>query len=191
MAGERKDATQSAEAAADERIEHRVAQLDATVFRSMARWREASIEMGRAFNELKKILGHGKWQRHFEETFAPHGITLRTAERYMKRANKPDATSKTVNVSIFKPATDQGAQEIREASQQAETEVGAASGHNKLKKEGHLYKLPLHMTEDEKNAMDALRKSSHWPRAEKRIIALLKRLWVKYGIVNKDVKRRS
>jgi len=78
---------------APEQIEDRVAELDATVIRSMARRREASIEAGRALNELKKLLGHGKWQRHFEETFAPTGITLRTAERWMKRARKADADS--------------------------------------------------------------------------------------------------
>src|SRR5712691_8587860 len=99
MAGERKDVTQRAEAAAAERTEDRVAALDAQVFRSMARRREASIEMGRAFNELKKILGHGEWQRHFEETFAPHRITLRTAERYMRLASEADAVSKNDNVS--------------------------------------------------------------------------------------------
>src|SRR5713226_3753256 len=147
MAGERKDVTQRAEAAAAERIEHRVAELDAEVFRGMARGPEANIEVGRALKELKKILGHGKWQRHLAETFAPCGVTLRSAERYMKMASEADAVSKNDNLSTFKPATDRGAQEIREATQQAETEVGAASGHNKLKK-GRLHKLPLHMTED-------------------------------------------
>ncbi len=189
------DATQRAEAAAAaERREDRVAELDAKVFQGMARGREANIEVGRALNELKKILGHGKWQRHLAETFAPCGVTLRSAERYMKMASEADAVSKNDNLSTFKPATDRGAQEIRNATERAQAEVGAPSGQ-KLKKEPRrvdgIYKLPLRMTGDEKDAMDALRKLPDWPRAEKRIIALLKRLWVKYGIVNKDARRRS
>src|ERR1019366_3192975 len=84
--------------AAAERIEERIAELDAAVFRSMALRREANIEVGRALNELKKILGHGKWQRHFTETFGRSGLNLRTAERYMKRASKND------NVSFLKRA---------------------------------------------------------------------------------------
>ncbi len=192
MAGERKDVTQSAEAAAAaERTEDRVAELDATIFRWWARRREEGIKAGRAFNELKKILGHGKWQHHFAETFAPRGISLRTAERYMRLASEADAVSKSDNLSTFKPATDRGAQEIKEATKQAEADVGAASGHNKLKKAARLYKLPLHMTEGERNAMDALRKSSHWPRAERKIVCLLRQLCVKYGVVDENDRGRS
>ena len=147
-------------------------------------WRggAANIEVGRALNELKKILAHGKWQRHIAETFARCGVTLRSAERYMKLARQADAVSTIDNLSTF-GATDR-----------AQAEVGAASGHKLTKAarraEG-IYQLPLRMTGDEKNAMDTLRKLPDWPRAEKTIIALLKRLLVKYGIVAKDARRRS
>jgi hypothetical protein len=172
--------------AAASTLEDRIAQLDATVFRSMAQRRKESIQMGRAFNELKQLLGHGKWLRHFAGTFAPRGVILRTAERYMRRASKEDAVLKIDSVTIFKPATDRGAEEIKDAAEQAQAEGEAPSGHSKLKKEGRLYRLPLRMTDDEKDAMDALRKSPDWPHAEKRIISRLKELCVRYGIVNED-----
>lgn len=179
--------------AAAERKEDRIAELDAQVFHWMARGRAANIEVGRALTALKKVLRHGRWQRHIRETFAPRGLSLRTAARYMQLATQEDAVSKNAKMAVFKPATDRGAQQIRVASERAQEEV-AAAGH-KLKKAPRsvdgIYKLPLFMTGDQKNAMDALRKSPDWPLAEKAIIALLKRLWVKYGIVNKDARRRS
>jgi hypothetical protein len=175
------DVTESSEAATDQ-IEDRVARLDATIMRSMTERREASIEAGRAFNELKKLLGHGKWKRHFDEMFASQ-ITLRTAERWMKRAAKANIASRSDSVSNFKSASDQDAQNIREATEQAQAEVDAQSAQRKVKKEGRLYMLPLHMTDDEKNAMDALRKSPHWPLGEEKILSRLRRLWIKFGIV--------
>jgi len=158
-------------------------------------WRggAANIEVGRALNELKKILAHGKWQRHIAETFASCGIKLRSAERYMKMATQADAVSKLDNLSNFKPATDRGAQEIRSASDRAQAEVGAASGHKLTKaprRADGIYQLPLRMTGDQQNAMDVLRKLPDWPLAAKTIIALLKRLWVKYRIVDKNARRR-
>ncbi len=97
----------------EEIFRDRVAELDAKVFRGMARGREANIEVGRALNGLKKILGHGKWQRHLAETFAPCGLTLRSAERYMRLASEADAVSKNDNLSTFEPATDRGASRPR------------------------------------------------------------------------------
>ena len=188
---QRKQSTERAATA--ERRHDRVAELDARVFQGMARGRAANIEVGRALNELKEILGHGKWERHIAEALAPSGITERTAQRYMKMAAQADADS-TDNLSAFKPATDRGAQEIRNASDRAQAEVGAASGHKLTKaprRADGIYQLPLRMTGDQQNAMDVLRKLPDWPRAEKTIIALLKRLLVKYGIVDKDARRRS
>jgi hypothetical protein len=145
--------------------------------------------VGRAFNELKKILGHGKWLRHFTKTFAPCGITLRTSENYMRAAREAD--SELEKVSIFKPATDRGARRIRDATERARAEVGAPSGH-KLKKENirlegpALYRLPLHMSGDAMDACNALQKLPAWPRAEQKIIDLLKQLWIEYGVLNGD-----
>jgi len=187
-------ATQSAkDVAAAERLQARIAELDEKVFQGIARRREASIEMGRAFNELKRILGHGKWQQHFEETFEPCGLTLRTAERYMERARKADAVTKNDKLSIFKPAADQGAQEIRDATEEARAEVAASSGHTKLRKKNkrYVYRFPLNVTDIEKDAMDTLLTLPDWPLLEKRILSLLRRIWMEYGILDERPRRRS
>jgi hypothetical protein len=178
----------------DEQTENRIAALDTSIIRSMARRREATIEIGRALNELKRILGHGAWQRHFAETFAPGGLTLRTAERYMKRAGKEDAALEIENdsVSIMKQATDGGAQQMREVTLQEQAKVKAASGHNKPKKEPlRVYRLPLHMTGEEREAMDAMLKLPNWPHAETQIISLLRRFWTEHGILHKSTGGRS
>lgn len=103
--------------AIEPQLAKRIAELDEQVFRSIKQRSEANIEIGRALNEEKKILGHGKWQHHFAETFAPLGLKLRTAERYMERAREADSRLKIDSMSIFKSASDEGAREMREATQ--------------------------------------------------------------------------
>lgn len=159
-----------------ERTEDRIAELDKMVFMSLTRRNEACIEMGRAFNELKALLGHGKWLLHFRETFKPHGLNLRTAERYMCRARKADAAG-IDNVSNFTPATDRHAQEIKNAVEQSQADVAAAPGGNKVDgAHQRIYRLPIHITESLRNAIEALRRSEEWPRAEQKIIRLLEHL---------------
>jgi len=93
-------------------------------------------------------------------------------------------------VAVFKPATDRGAQDIKDAGQQAEGDVAAALKHNKLEK-AVLYRLPLRLTDKEKAAVNALRKLAEWPQVEKAIIRVLERLCRQYGILNKNVRRPS
>jgi Protein of unknown function (DUF3102) len=171
--------------AIEPQVLERIAELDAKVFRSIADRREASIEIGRALTEEKAILGHGKFQRHFAEKFAS-SFTLRTAERYMKRARKADSLLNIDSVSIFKSASDEGAREIRKATQQAQAEVEAMQAQDKAKSEVGLYRLMLRIPDHEIDVMDRLRESSDWPRAERQILRLLRRLWVEYDIIDED-----
>jgi hypothetical protein len=176
----------------ENQIEKRIEALDETVFRSFAKRRQATVEAGRAFNELKKLLGHGKWQRHFEEVFVPRGITLRTAERYMKRAKRADSAAENDNLSNFKLASDEGAQEIREATDEAQAEVEAASNHSKSKKDSrHVFRLPLRMTANEIEMAATLQQLPDWHRAERRIVRLLRELCLKYGVISNDDRRDS
>ena len=170
--------------------EDRVAELDATIHRWWTRRSEEGIKAGRAFIELKKILGHGKWEEHFEATFKPRGMSLRTARRWMARARKADAAAENGQVAVFKPATDRGAQGIKDAAQRDEAGVAAALGRKKSTKQTGRYSLPLHLTDDERHAIDALRKLKDWAHAEQQIIRLLRRLCIEYGIVSKDFWRR-
>jgi hypothetical protein len=50
-----------------------------------------------------------------------------------------------------------------------------------------IYRLPLYMTGDEKDATDELRESPQWPRAEMEIMDLIQQLHIRYGIVNDPV----
>lgn len=172
--------------------EDRVAQLDAGILRWWTRQSRDGIEAGRAFNELKRILGHGKWQRHFKERFAPSGITLRTAERYMKLANQADAKAKNDNLSIFTQASDRDAQTIRNATERAQSVVEPLQSRDKTNyKASHVctYRLPLRITVDEKNSLDALRNSGEWSEAERKIVALLRRLFVKFKAAIEENRR--
>lgn len=168
---------------ADAQLDDRIAELDAAIFRALADRHEANLVMGRAFNKQKEILGYGRWQKHFEELFASQ-ISLRTAERYMRRAREADEESKNDKVSIFKLATDRGAEEIRAATERSQEEVGASSSHNKMKELLHIYMLPLRMSGNEKDAMDTLQTLPDWPHIEKRIVRRLRRYCVEYGVVH-------
>jgi len=184
--------TESALDDSREALEKRITDLDQQVFRSIAQRREVSIEMGRAFNELKNILGHGKWQPHFEEVFAPLGLKLRTAERFMKRARKEDALLKNDSMSNFGVATDRDAMERREATQHAQAEVEAVSKRDKIKRNSrHIYRLPLRMTADEIELAETLQQFPDWQRAERKIVRLLGDLFLKYGVVSHDDRRHS
>jgi hypothetical protein len=177
-----------AENLASERMVDRVAELDAKALYWLARGRPANTEAGRAFRELKKIF-HRKWMRHFKEKFEPRGITLRTAENYMKLAREADANIE--KLSILKSASDQGAKDIRAATERAKTEFGgparnkAGQERARLESPG-LYRLPLHMSGDERDATDRLVKSPEWHRAEQEIVALIKQLHFDFGIVGMD-----
>ncbi len=195
------DLTQSAEAVAAQGKADLIAELEAKAFDWIARGREANIELGRVFNQIKDILEHGSWEAYFAEKFAPRGVALRTAQLYMKMASEADAVSKNANSALFPPATDPQAQAINDATEKAQAAVAIAGGQSpetsksepdkkskKVRKErvrlAGIYRLPLYMTADQKDATDELRESQNWHCAEMEIMALLKRLHIKYGIVN-------
>jgi hypothetical protein len=197
----KQEVRQSAEAAAVQVKAELVAELEAKAFDWIARGRAANIELGRIFNQIKYIIEHGSWETYFSEKFAPRGVALRTAQLYMKMAGEADAVSKDANVAFFPPATDPQAQAIKDATEMAQGAVAIAGGQSpeasksnpakknkKVRKErvrlDGIYKLPLFMTGDEKDATDALLDSQDWHYAEMEITALLRQLHIKFGIVN-------
>jgi hypothetical protein len=186
--------TQSAEAIAAKAKTDRIATLEAKAFDCIARGREVNIELGRLFNEIKDLLlEHGEWENYFAEKFAPRGIALRTAQLYMKMACEADAVSKNASSALFPLAIDPQAQAICDATEQAQAAVVMASEQPPEKSKSQskkrvrldgIYRLPLYMSGDEKDATDALLESRDWYHAEIEILAFLKQLYVKYGIVN-------
>lgn len=145
------------------------ARLESHAFGLIARRQAVNLELGHTFLRIKATLKHGRWKSYFKETFASK-ISLRTAQRYMEKAkaNKRDAISKSDNLSFFKPATDQQATKICQATAKARAEVGDAKNFT--------FKLSLSVTPPEAEAILALWSSPQRIEAEREIIAHLKRL---------------
>jgi hypothetical protein len=164
----------------------RVAALASQAFSFLRRGREANVEAGRIFNEIKRILGHGRWKAYFRKTFAPCGVIQRTAQNYMAMARKADADLKKENFSFSQAARDPHAQSMRRANEKAKSEVAIAAAQSPtpkrepVRRDG-VYKLPLFLTVGQQNATDELRKSSNWPAAEKKIVSLLNVLCAECG----------
>jgi hypothetical protein len=168
---------------AEAKLDPELAMLEDFAFRLIARHSEVRLELGRLFRRIKaKVrLSGGRWTEYFARTFKILGFTLRTAERCMKlaRASEAVAHSKNDNLSIFPPASDSQAVEIREATTKAEATVGGRpKGNNPL------FKLPLLLSAEEGEAARALIKSSEWPNAHREIVNLLNQLSSKFRAVN-------
>jgi hypothetical protein len=106
----------------------------------------------------------------------------------MKMA-KEKAKARTAESAVFQMAGDGQAVAIREATERAHAELGVPSDHKfreeKVRLEGpSIYRLPLHMTGDQKCACDELQKLLEWPKAEQRIIDLVKQLCYEYGLLD-------
>jgi hypothetical protein len=188
----------SAEDVAAQANAARLANLEASAFQWIARGREANIELGRVFNQIKSLVGHGNWETYYEATFTPLGVALRTAQAYMKMAGEADEAKKNANLALFPPANDPQAAAVNAASEQAKQEVANATDNAsaptepkpvkkprkpRLRLNGS-YSLPLFLTGEQKDNLDELRKSQNWRGAELAIIATIERLFVQYGLVN-------
>ncbi len=151
---------------------------------------EVRIQIGHACIALKRLVGHGQWERFFERTIASCGMKLRTCVRYMELARNQAAISKTANMTVFPPAVSKRAREMEETRRQAETAVAEARQHEPKRRVLHLYRLPLRMLATEHSAMDELRKRPDWlSRVEPEIRSHLMRICGKCGISTKNTER--
>jgi len=162
-------------------IDAHIAKLDALIVRGITQRRDAKTEIGRALNEQKQILGHGKFEPHVSEVLGSM-ISLRTAQRFMKFAREEDAKSKNDNLTFLNSASDDGAKDIKTTTERARAEVNSRLGKQKLQKMGAIYKLPLPLCSADRKAVDELRESPAWPEAEQSIILELRRLCTEHGI---------
>jgi len=189
---------QSAEDVAAKAKADLLASLEEKAFFWIARGLEANIDLGRVFNQIKPLVEHGSWEDRYKAKFAPRGIPLRTGQEYMRMAREADAVTENANSALFSPATDPQATEVNLAVEQAKQDVanaGAAPPPNpqpgsqtkkarkpRLRLDG-IYNLKLRMTGDEKDSTDQLVRSQNWHCAHMEIMAFLRRLHVKYGVV--------
>jgi hypothetical protein len=178
----------SAEALAADSTTRKLSELNARASRWIARGRKANRTLGKIFNKIKALVGHGKWQDYFEKHFEHRGIEFRTAERYMCDAREADTLSKNVKVSNSVPASDRQAKAINKATAHDEAAVVRAGGELSASKKPRVrqevtYVLRLRMTGVQKTAIDALRNSPLGPAVEAEIKATLLHLCKFHGFL--------
>jgi hypothetical protein len=153
------------------------ARLEKQVFWIIGWLGRKQVELGQIFLRLKATCKHGEWEEYYEEIFG-HSLSLRTAERYMKRASKVNSDS----LSILKPGTDQHAVNINKATERARAETGVSTEQ----KPEPVYRLALRLSEAQRGATISLWKSPHRARAEKEVVAVLERLLIEYRFISSN-----
>jgi hypothetical protein len=181
----------SSKSAEDELKAQRVA-LEARAWRLFATRRKVRLELGRTFLQLKATFKHGEWTKgYYSETFGATGVSFRTVQRWMKKAREANLISKNDKMTLFPPALDADAVKTREATAKAEAEGSHKLTTGEIQLEGlRIYRLPIHLTGDQRDRTDELRRLPKWPRAEQKIIDLLNQLHVEFGIINGTEKEQ-
>jgi hypothetical protein len=176
--------TKAAEAIASTAREERLQFLETEALHWITRGYEVNVALGRLFTEMKLIVGHGRWERYFAEKFAPRGISLRTGQEFMRLAAIETESPKNADLAHFPEATDAQASEIKEATLKAQKKLSEARKqgpqqppHKRRVRLAGIYRLPLWLTGQEKDDLDALRKTANWPAAEAELLAVLRRLF--------------
>jgi hypothetical protein len=149
------------------------AALEKCAFALLARRRQVRLELGQTFVGLRATVPHGHWKSYFAETFGKL-INLRTAQRYMDLVRGQKTDSKNDTESLFPPAKDPHAVETRAASEKAKAE------------EGPRWKEKARLDDIFKRLTRALVNSPDWPSAHMEIITLLKQLYVRFRIADKE-----
>ncbi len=162
---------------AEHKLKAERAALEKCAFALLTRRRELRVELGKTFIRIKATLEHGHWKSYFAETFAS-SIHLRTAQRYMDlvRTQEADANSKSDTESLFPLAKDPQAVQTRAATAKAKAEVGPQ------------WKEKIRLDDIFKRLTRALVNSPDWHKALREIIALLKQLYLKFGIDDKEAQ---
>lgn len=194
----------NAEDVASYRKSHRIAELEERADQWIKRGREANIELGRVFILLKELVGHGRFEKYYEQKFGrPYGIAFRTAQVYMQLARKEDEQAKCADPALFPPATDRQAVAIRGATEKARlavadadqhssdesiTSVDACSGNDSEKPVSSMCtcRLYIRMTKDQRDSISALWKSEHKHVAEVEVTNYLMDLCAKYDVDGAD-----
>ncbi len=150
---------------------------------------------GRAFNRLKPMFPKGTWLPRLKMEAERSGHSIRSIQEYMKAAKEDDA--KNAELRVFAKSTDPQAVALTEAGEQAKQRVADAitateltdTTEPKTKKPPRkspvrldgIYRLPLPMTGDEKDATDELMQSPNWPNAQRYMMEIWRQVLVGYG----------
>jgi hypothetical protein len=159
--------------------------LEKEAFRVITFYDKARLRLGQIFIRLKSTLKHGQWERYYERTFGDCGVSLRSAERYMRKAAKADRDSRNDSLTVLKEGTNSEAVKIRNATKEAAERVQAAVGCCTQNTEA-VYRLALHLSAIKREATIRLWQSQHRPPVEKKIIAVLSKSLIEFGFVDGD-----
>jgi len=157
----------------EDKLKAERAVLEKCAFALLTRRRHLRIELGKTFIRIKATLEHGHWKSYFAETFGKL-INVRTAQRYMDLVRGQETVSENDPESLFPPATDAQAVQTRTASAKAKAEVGPR------------WKEKARLDDIFKRLTRALMNSPDWSSAHVEIVALLKQLYVRFRIADKE-----
>jgi hypothetical protein len=125
---------------------------------------KANVELGRVFRRIKRIVGHGGWERFYQQYF-PNCVSPRTARTYMELSRREDAKVKTANSAVFKTGTHDIAQKVQAATTKAKAEAGPKK-----------FRISVSIPPELQDAIRTLQRSADfWPKAEEEIVAVLTR----------------
>jgi hypothetical protein len=136
--------------------------------------REVRIELGRVFIRIKATFKHGSWKPYFYQTFKDYRVSLRSVQRWMGLAHKADADLDDARVALLKPALDEQAVLVGEATAKAELEADRAPAEKA--QSSVVFKLALRLNFQDQEAFRELQHSPNWPNAERKIVAYIKDL---------------
>lgn len=148
-----------------------VLELTARIKRRLILHRNDRIEIGQMLRHLKDevVNQHGEWRDFYKQNIAAveGAPALRTAQKWMRlaRAAEQDKNARGA-LLLFPQAQDAEAAARQEANAKAREKV----------RKNALYQLLLHLTPEDRENMDKIRRSAGWPTVEQRIVAFLKQL---------------
>lgn len=102
-----------------------VLRLHSIINASAAQMAVAAIKAGLELKALKKELGHSAWVEYFETHLATHGMTLRTAQRYMAVADGLKNKALKNDTGSFLALLDKAPSELKPADQEKLTKAVA------------------------------------------------------------------
>jgi hypothetical protein len=189
-------------------LEKEARKLIARSITLIARGREANIQLGRIFIKLKRLVGHGHFEKYYERKFGRfYGIAFRTAQDYMVLAREADE-AKSADTALFPLAMDPQAVNIRKQTERARLAVADAEsespGESTTDPEAQATnpapnsagsmvtcRLFIRMMRGQRKRVTALLRSEHRALAESTVIDTLLKLCDEYRIAGSDSREAS
>jgi hypothetical protein len=167
----------------DTPTEHEVAvALEAEMRACWKRGEGWQVEFGLLLYKYRKAVAHGQWIKFLKSEF---GLHRQTAWRWITAAtehyNLPPLSDEVNEPDEPNPLPEKIAKAIKEHKEK----IAKAPRKPNIRLNGS-YKLPLWLTAEQADNLDALRKGPNWTGAQMAIIATIDHMVVQYGIVNPD-----